>query len=76
MTFDKSFAEKYTSGTPRRVDWATLAESVTIRHFRSEDFPVGQDSSAIWEVYLNSFDAIQGWRNPHDKQLAFILPAG
>jgi len=43
-------AESYKSGTPRRVDWATLAESVTIRHFRSEDFPIEQDSTAIWAL--------------------------
>ena len=45
--------ESYKSGTPRRVDWATLAESVTIRHFRSEDFPIEQDSTAIWAVISN-----------------------
>ena len=37
-------------GNRRLVSWATLAESVTIRHFRSEDFPVEQDTSAIWQV--------------------------
>ena len=45
-----SFLETYMSGAPRRVDWATLAESVTIKHFRSEDFPIGEDSAAIWAV--------------------------
>ena len=45
--------ERYKSGTPRRVDWATLAESVTIRHFRSEEFPIEQDSTAIWAVISN-----------------------
>jgi len=37
-------------GNRRLVSWATLAESVTIRHFRSEDFPVEQDTSAIWQL--------------------------
>ena len=47
--------ESYKSGTPRRVDWATLAESVTIRHFRSEEFPIEQDSTAIWAVIENFY---------------------
>ena len=50
----KTFTESYKCGTPRRVEWATLAQSVTIRHFRSEDFPVEQDSTTIWAVIWNS----------------------
>jgi len=46
--------------TPKRVDWATLAEFVTIRHFRAEDFPVGQDSSAIWALGEDVICEVEG----------------
>jgi len=58
---DNLHDEEDMSGPLRRVDWATLSNAVTIRHFKSSDFPVNTGSTAdMWQRGENVGCVVEG----------------